>query len=164
MSIAAMVMLTMKTDSLPFKADNAAPYWAVIQGGQTIMNRMSKTALAALLLCAIAASGCATKKEEPKTSPSPGATAGTTASPSPAGSPSKVDAQSVYKQNCVSCHGDNLEGKMGGNTNLSKVGAKLSKDKIANQISNGGGGMMAFKGKLKDEEINALAEWLAAKK
>ncbi|WP_409343086.1 c-type cytochrome [Paenibacillus sp. MBLB4367] len=131
------------------------------------MNNKSKAMLVALLLCAIMASGCGKKSEPAKSpSPSPGATAGITGSPSPSpgGSAGTVDAQAVYKQNCISCHGDNLQGKMGPNTDISKVGTKLSKDKIVNQISNGGGGMMAFKGKLKDEEINALADWLAAKK
>ncbi|RAP76910.1 c-type cytochrome [Paenibacillus montanisoli] len=75
-----------------------------------------------------------------------------------------AQAETIYKQNCVSCHGTDLEGKMGGKTNLQHVGGSLSKDKIFNQISNGGGGMMAFKGKLTDTEITALADWLAAKK
>ncbi|MCZ8521822.1 MULTISPECIES: c-type cytochrome [Paenibacillus] len=75
-----------------------------------------------------------------------------------------VDAQAVYKSRCISCHGANLEGAMGGNTNLTKVGARRSKEQITAQITNGGNGMMAFKEILKPEEINALADWLAAKK
>lgn len=91
------------------------------------------------------------------TTPAPGSAAG-------GATAGTVDAQAVFKQNCIACHGDNLEGKMGGNTNLQKVGSRRTRDQIAAQINNGGNGMMAFKGKLSDNEINSLADWLAAKK
>lgn len=80
------------------------------------------------------------------------------------GGTATVNVETVYKQNCASCHGANLEGRAGPNSNLQKVGSRLSKDQIAAQIANGGNGMMAFKGKLQDNEIGALADWLAAKK
>jgi cytochrome c551 len=70
----------------------------------------------------------------------------------------------IYKNNCSSCHGMNLEGRIGPQTNLQKIGGKLTKEQIAGQIANGGKNMIAFKGKLKEEEIDILAEWLAAKK
>jgi cytochrome c551 len=73
-----------------------------------------------------------------------------------------VSAQAVYKQNCVTCHGVNLEGGVG--PNLQKVGARLNVDQITARITNGGGGMPPFKGTLKDNEINALAVWLATNK
>ncbi|OXM84981.1 cytochrome C [Paenibacillus rigui] len=72
--------------------------------------------------------------------------------------------QALYKQTCLSCHGNNLEGKVGPTTNLQKIGSKLSKDQIAKQITNGGNGMPGFGSKLKPEEVDALAAWLAAKK
>lgn len=72
--------------------------------------------------------------------------------------------QALYKQTCISCHGGNLEGRVGPATNLQKVGTKLSKEQIAKQIANGGGGMPAFGTKLKPEEVEALAAWLAEKK
>lgn len=78
------------------------------------------------------------------------------------GNVTAIDVQSVYKTSCISCHGTDLKGGMG--PNLQKVGAEMSKDEIAAQISNGGKGMPAFKGMLGDEEINALADWLAAQK
>lgn len=132
-----------------------------------MMNKQTKGFLvAAVLICAIASGGCG--KKTPATSPPPSPTGTASTAPSPSASApaagGTVDAQTIYKANCISCHGDNLEGKLGPNTNISKIGSKLSKDKIVNQISNGGGGMMAFKGKLKDNEIDALADWLAAKK
>jgi cytochrome c551 len=73
-----------------------------------------------------------------------------------------VDAQAIYKQNCVSCHGVDLSGGVG--PNLQHVGARLSEAQITDRIRNGGGGMPPFNGTLKDPEIAALAAWLAAKK
>jgi cytochrome c551 len=72
--------------------------------------------------------------------------------------------QAIYKQNCISCHGGTLEGRVGPATNLQKVGSRLSKEQIVKQITNGGNGMPAFGSKLKPEETDALAEWLAGKK
>ncbi|PYI50742.1 cytochrome c-551 [Paenibacillus flagellatus] len=75
-----------------------------------------------------------------------------------------ADAEKLYKKSCVSCHGDQLEGRIGPSTNLTKVGGKLSRDQIATQIANGGNGMPGFKGKLNEAEIGSLSDWLAAKK
>lgn len=101
-----------------------------------------------------------------------GKTNNTAPAPAPAPSPATpgegtqptANAESIFKQNCVACHGDNLEGKMGGNTNLQKVGSKLSRDQIIHQIESGGNGMPGFRGNLSDQQISALADWLAAKK
>jgi cytochrome c551 len=75
-----------------------------------------------------------------------------------------INAEAVVKQNCISCHGDTLDGKGSPNKNLQKVGARLTKEQIAAQITNGGGGMSALGKVLSAEEINAVAEWLAQKK
>jgi cytochrome c551 len=96
-----------------------------------------------------------------KNAPAPSSSAGPTSSAGNQGG-TAVNAQAVYKQNCVTCHGVNLEG--GAGPNLQKAGARLKADQISAKITNGGGGMPPFKGTLKDNEINALAEWLAAKK
>lgn len=72
------------------------------------------------------------------------------------------DGEAVFKANCISCHGNNLEGAVG--PNLQKVGAKYSKDEIAGIITNGKGGMPSFKGQLSDDEISSVADWLALKK
>ena len=72
-----------------------------------------------------------------------------------------VDAEAVVQQSCVSCHGGNLEG--GGAPALNKIGAELSEDEIHDIIVNGKGGMPG--GIIKDEaEVQAVSEWLAAKK
>ncbi|MBP1992332.1 c-type cytochrome [Paenibacillus eucommiae] len=89
----------------------------------------------------------------------PTATPGGTAA---GGGASTVDAQALYKQNCMSCHGNSLEGGVG--PKLQNVGAKLSKDQIATILANGKGAMPNFKGKLSDDEIGALSDWLSAKK
>jgi cytochrome c551 len=72
--------------------------------------------------------------------------------------------QEIYKQNCLSCHGANLEGRVGPPTNLQHIGASRTKEQIAAQIQKGGGGMPSFGGKLKPDEVAVLADWLAAKK
>ncbi|OME99278.1 hypothetical protein BK127_38900 [Paenibacillus sp. FSL H7-0331] len=68
----------------------------------------------------------------------------------------------IYKANCISCHGDKLEGTLG--PNLQQVGSRLSKEQIAAKVQNGGGSMPAFKSKLKDADVESLAEWLSIKK
>ena len=72
-----------------------------------------------------------------------------------------VDAEKIFANNCASCHGNNLEGNVG--PNLTKVGSKYSSEEIQEIIKNGKGQMPA--GILKeDEEIVAVADWLADKK
>lgn len=76
--------------------------------------------------------------------------------------PVAFEALTLFKQNCMSCHGAELEGKMIG-PNLQKVGARLSKEKIIDQITKGDT-MPPFKDKLNKQEIETLANWLATKK
>ncbi|MCC3373672.1 cytochrome c [Cohnella sp. REN36] len=90
--------------------------------------------------------------------PAPSATASGEAAPGV----NTEAATAIYKSNCLSCHGDQLQGAMG--PALTKVGSMMSEDDIRKQISNGGGGMPAFKGTLTDEQINTVVSWLAAKK
>ncbi|TBL69909.1 c-type cytochrome [Paenibacillus thalictri] len=71
-------------------------------------------------------------------------------------------AEAIYKQSCIACHGNDLEGKIG--PNLQKVGGKLSNQQIYKVLQNGKGGMPSFKSTLKDEELVNLAKWLAEKK
>ncbi|RUT28062.1 cytochrome c [Paenibacillus zeisoli] len=71
-------------------------------------------------------------------------------------------AEATVKANCISCHGDQLEGKVG--PSLQKVGAQLTNEQIFTTITKGKDAMPSFKDKLKPEEIANVAEWLAAKK
>lgn len=75
-----------------------------------------------------------------------------------------AEAVTVYKANCVSCHGTGLQGRVGPATNLQKVGSRMNAPDITLQIEQGEGSMPAFKDRLTSEEIAGLAEWLASKK
>ncbi|MEC0267564.1 cytochrome c [Paenibacillus anseongense] len=122
---------------------------------------MKKTLLVLSLLLASSLAACG--KSETKPSPAASASPSVSASPSAStGTTTKVEASAVFKANCVSCHGVNLEGAVG--PNLQKVGSKLSKDQVASTVTNGKGAMPSFKGKLSDDEISSLATWLADKK
>jgi cytochrome c551 len=106
----------------------------------------------------------------PATSPAATATATPKPSIAPTSAPkasaasedSSSAAPTLFKQNCVSCHGVELQGDFG--PNLQKVGGRLTKDQITKQIHDGGGDMPPFGTQLKDEEIQSLATWLSAKK
>lgn len=74
------------------------------------------------------------------------------------------ETAAVYKANCVSCHGSDLQGRMGPGTNLQQVGARMSEQEIARQIVNGSKSMPSQKDRVSEEEIAALAAWLAQKK
>ncbi|MDF2813838.1 MAG: hypothetical protein K0Q81_38 [Paenibacillus sp.] len=111
--------------------------------------------------------------------PVPAATAVAPASPAPTAAPgisepatasatpeasvnAGLQAETLYKSNCMSCHGNSLEGKNG--PNLQKVGSKRTKEQIMTQISKGGSRMPAFEKSLDQASVELLADWLAAKK
>lgn len=108
--------------------------------------------LAVLLTFSLSACGTSTKAPEQGGGTPPQGGAPTTT----------VDASAVFTANCVSCHGNNLEGSVG--PNLQKVGAEYSKDQIDAIVTNGRGGMPSFKDKLTKDEITSVADWLATKK
>ncbi|MBO9597954.1 MAG: cytochrome c [Cohnella sp.] len=126
--------------------------------------RLKKTTIycASLLLVAML-SACGNNNNN-NVAPSPSASGAVTPAPSGTTGVQASNAEAVYKQSCIACHGADLAGKMGGKTNLQHVGSDLTADQIATQIANGGGGMPPFQGRLTDDEIKALADWLAAKK
>lgn len=73
-------------------------------------------------------------------------------------------AEATVKANCITCHGDQLQG--GAGPALNKIGSELSADQLYGIITKGkGGGMMpSFKDKLKEDEIANVAMWLSEKK
>ncbi len=72
-----------------------------------------------------------------------------------------VDAEQIYNEKgCVACHGGDLTGGVG--PDLTAAGGHLSADEIKDVIVNGRGSMAAQN--VSDEEADALADWLAAKK
>lgn len=78
------------------------------------------------------------------------------------GETAAVDAEAVVQASCISCHGGTeLTGGMG--PALDKIGATMTEEEIHDVIVNGQGGMPG--NIIKDEEeVQAVAEWLAAKK
>ncbi|GGH40593.1 c-type cytochrome [Paenibacillus segetis] len=75
---------------------------------------------------------------------------------------SAEQAETIVANNCISCHGDQLQGNVG--PNLQKIGAELSAEQLYGIITKGNGNMPSFKDKLKEEEIANVALWLAEKK
>lgn len=67
------------------------------------------------------------------------------------------EAEEIFKENCASCHGEDLSGASG--PDLSSVGADMSEDEIATKIEEGGDGMPA--GLIEGEEETTVAKWLA---
>ena len=74
------------------------------------------------------------------------------------------EGQKIYDQKCSSCHGGDLKGAVG--PNLTKVGATYSKDEIADIIKNGKTGDKGAMppGMATGDDVDKVAEWLAAKK
>ncbi|MGY4690335.1 cytochrome c550 [Salibacterium sp. K-3] len=64
--------------------------------------------------------------------------------------------EEVVNENCISCHGENLEG--GSGPALTDVGNKLSAEEIADIAQNGKGDMPS--GIATAEEAQAVAEYL----
>ncbi|HSJ37895.1 MAG TPA: cytochrome c [Planococcus sp. (in: firmicutes)] len=71
-----------------------------------------------------------------------------------------VDAEQIVNQNCISCHGGNLEGQ-GNFPPLNDVGSRLSEEEILAVILEGAGAMPA--GIIVGEEAEAVAAWLSEK-
>lgn len=69
-------------------------------------------------------------------------------------------AAQTFQRNCISCHGDNLQG--GAGPKLADVGSRLSKEEILKTIENGGNGMPAHI--IEGKEAEDVAKWLSEKK
>jgi cytochrome c6 len=75
------------------------------------------------------------------------------------------DSQGVYKAKCQMCHGPNGEpttaGKaMGAKPFSDPAVVKISDAELAGITSNGKNKMPAYKGKLSDDQINALVKYV----
>jgi outer membrane protein assembly factor BamB len=94
----------------------------------------------------------------PAASPTP-ATSGSGSGGSAAGAP--VDGAAQFTQNCASCHtlaAAKATGAVG--PNLDQL--KPSKAAVVAKVTNGGGGMPAFGGRLSPEQIDAIAAYVAS--
>ena len=80
--------------------------------------------------------------------------------PPPAGGGGAVDGEQIFSSNCASCHTLEAAGSSG------TIGPSLDESKpdeaLARQrVTNGQGAMPSFKGKLSDEQIEAVAKYVA---
>ncbi|MGG3470474.1 cytochrome c [Neobacillus pocheonensis] len=72
------------------------------------------------------------------------------------GAVSKVDGESIYKNTCAGCHGDQYQGGVG--PSLKGVGSRLSEKEIENIVQHGRGNMPA--GLVTKEDAPGMAAWL----
>ncbi|HWI49176.1 MAG TPA: cytochrome c [Rummeliibacillus sp.] len=127
---------------------------------------MKKALLAMLLGSALVLGACGTTNKEKTTTnettttETKDNTANNTTTQEKTTETTKVDAEAVAKQKCISCHGNNLEGSVG--PDLRKIGATLSEDQIKDVLKNGKGNMPA--GLVSGAELDAVAKWLSEKK
>lgn len=69
-------------------------------------------------------------------------------------------AEAIYKENCATCHGDDLSGDIG--PDLTSIGNKLSKKQIKTQIKKGGNGMIP--NLVSGDDLDTISAWLAEQK
>jgi len=71
-----------------------------------------------------------------------------------------TDGQTIFKAECASCHTLKAAGASGTvGPNLDQAAPPV--DRVRTQVENGGGVMPAFKGTLGDEQIQAVAQYVA---
>jgi quinohemoprotein ethanol dehydrogenase len=66
---------------------------------------------------------------------------------------------SVFAQNCATCHGATGRGGNGG-PDLTAIPSAKTLSVVVNQVTNGGGGMPAFKGTLTQQQIDDVAAYV----
>lgn len=109
-----------------------------------------------------------TNKTSTPTSPQQSANADGSADANTALTDELSQARTIYGERCTKCHGANADG---GRVEFDNVRLKVpslregrarnhSDERLTRQITNGGDGMPAFKGKLTEEEINALVRFI----
>lgn len=91
-----------------------------------------------------------------------GDTGGDTPAPSGTAIEAGENVQTLLKNNCMSCHGNDLEGRVG--PSLLEVGSHFTEEELYSIVADGTGVMPGFKSRLDEQEINALVTWLADQK
>jgi alcohol dehydrogenase (cytochrome c) len=94
------------------------------------------------------------------------------ATPEPASPPSKTGSnaaggnaaagQKIFASNCSACHGAAGTGGNGG-PNLKSIPAAKKLQNVIRQVTNGGGGMPAFKGQLSPQQIQDVSTFVTQK-
>jgi quinohemoprotein ethanol dehydrogenase len=79
--------------------------------------------------------------------------------PTPASAPAAADGKQLFAENCATCHGALGKGGNGG-PDLTAIPRAKNEAHVIKQVTNGGGGMPAFKGQLTDAEIRAVAKYV----
>jgi mono/diheme cytochrome c family protein len=118
--------------------------------------------------------GSESKPSTPTPQPPPASTQQTTSTPeqttstpeantntTPTGQQANAQGKQLFTQNCASCHtlkDANASGKVG--PDLDDL--KPDDATVQRQVTNGGGGMPAFKGQLSAAEIKAVAQYVSS--
>jgi cytochrome c6 len=76
------------------------------------------------------------------------------------GSATAADGQSLFVQNCGTCHTLSAAGT-DGNVGPNLDSAGVDYEEVRSQMINGGGGMPVFEGVLTDAQIDAVAEYVS---
>ena len=79
---------------------------------------------------------------------------------------SKSYEASLFRQNCLICHGAEAEGRKledGRQVPSLRQGEfkAVTREQIYNQIANGGNGMTPFRGKLSERELKMMTDFVA---
>lgn len=131
------------------------------QGGLNVKNRIIRNKayikLMLMVLLALFTVACGQKAGDNADSNKPGIS-------SNVAFPNEHIEEIYKKNNCLSCHGAGLGGRVGPETNLEHVGSRLSKEQIMQQISKGSRNMPGYEKIIPAEDIEAVAEWLASLK
>ena len=69
--------------------------------------------------------------------------------------------KTIFSDNCAGCHGALGTGGNGG-PDLTTIPEAKDKAKVVEQVTNGGGGMPAFKGQLTDQQIQDVAAFVTS--
>ncbi len=93
------------------------------------------------------------------TSASTGASTGASTTPAAGGAGNVTAGAAVFSQNCAACHGPRGLGG-GGGPNLTTMPLARTVAGVTQQVTNGGGGMPAFRGTLSDQQIADVAAFV----
>ena len=121
-------------------------------GGQLPRRHRARRQPLAVLARRHARPGRGTRGRAP--APSTRARAATTTGDAAAG-------KTVFSDNCAGCHGALGTGGNGG-PDLTAIPSAKDKDAVVEQVTNGGGGMPAFKGQLTEQQIQDVSAYVTS--
>jgi quinohemoprotein ethanol dehydrogenase len=81
------------------------------------------------------------------------------AKPAPREAPNAIAGAVVFAANCAVCHGATGLGGNGG-PNIARIPATKSQRAVISQVTNGGGGMPAFKGVLTEKQVDDVSAYV----